>query len=225
MRSIVTEKVRAVCGNSAILKSVKSIEIHPFRKEDCTAIAEAHLNFLTTSFRGNAGIQLLRAYYEVISQEKGGIGFLASSDGQMVGFACGVWDRPLIRRLFLKHIDKLIIYGIVQILLVPQMIPSVIQRLLNSRTLNFTTIEGYELRPLVVLPRYRGQGIADQLILHLLEDAKKRGVRKVSLVVDVRNIAAQKLYTKVGFKFERQINNWGNSMRLLSYSCSNDSSQ
>jgi len=199
------------------------LEIRPLRSEDCITVAETHINYLTTPFRGNAGIQLLKIYYEVIAGGMGGIGFVAFKDEEIVGFVCGIWDRIAIKRSLLKRWDKLIIYGIKQSLQIPKMIPGFIRRLLNPHTTNIIKIEGYELRPMVVIPDYRGQGIADQLVLHLLNDAKQRSFKQVFLVVEINNFVAEKLYTKLGFKFERQIDVAGNIMKLFSYSFSRDS--
>jgi GNAT superfamily N-acetyltransferase len=201
------------------------LEIRTLRSEDCISVAEAHINYLTTPFRGKAGVQLLKIYYEVIAEGMGGIGFVAFKDEQIVGFVCGIWDRPAIKRALLKRWDKLVIYGVRQSLQIPKVTPGFIRRLLNPQTTNIIRIEGYELRPMVVIPDYRGQGIADQLALRLLNDAKQRGFKQVFLVVENNNFVAEKLYTKLGFTFERQIDVAGNIMKLFSYSFSRDSIQ
>jgi len=196
------------------------IEIRTFALEDCALVAESHINYLTTPFRGNAGIQLLRIYYEVIARGNGGIGLIALKDREFVGFVCGIWDRAAIRTSLLKRSGELILYGIREAWQVPTMIPGFLRRLLNPHTTNIINIEGYELRPMLVIPKYRGYGIADQLVLALLNDAKQRGFEQVFLVVESNNFVAEKLYTKHGFRFERQIIVAGNSMRLFSYSFS-----
>ncbi len=201
------------------------IEIRPFKLNDCISVAEAHANYLTTPFRGKAGIQLLKIYYEGIAHQMGGVGFLAVNDGKFSGFVCGIWDRPLIRRSLLKRWVKLAFYGIRQSWQVPTIIPGLLPRILNPFTTNVLKFEGYELRPMVVLPEYRGQGIANHLMLHLLNDAKRRGFKQVFLIVEINNFIAEKLYTRSGFKFEKQINISGNIVNLLRYSFSTEKVQ
>lgn len=181
------------------------IEIRHLQVEDCSSVAEAHLNYLTTSFRGEAGLALLKIYYEVIAEQHGGIGFVVVKDGKLAGFICGVWDRVALKQALLKRWFKLIVHGVRQSLQVPRTIPGFFTRLFRPRTKNVLKIEGYELRPIVVLPGFRGQGIAEQLVQRLLNDAKRRGFRQVFLIVEVNNQVAEKLYRKSGFLFERQI--------------------
>ncbi len=50
-----------------------------------------------------------------------------------------------------------------------------------------------------VAPSYRRRRIAEQLIINLLEEAKRRGARRATLEVRESNIAAQSLYKKYGF--------------------------
>src|SRR5919197_617047 len=191
------------------------IEIRHLQTEDCPAVAEAHLNYLTTSFRGKAGRQLLKIYYEVIARQRCGIGFVIVKDGNLAGYICGIWDRAAIKRLLMKKWFSLAFYGFLQSLQVPRAIPGFFTRLLHPRTTNILKMEGYELRPIVVLPGYRGQGIADQLMQRLLNDAKRRGFKQVFLVVEIDNVTADKFYTKLGFVLERQIKMARNPVKLL----------
>jgi ribosomal protein S18 acetylase RimI-like enzyme len=192
-------------------------EIHSLELKDCLAVAEAHMNYLRTPFRGNAGIQLLKLRYEVIASQKGGIGFVAREDGKFAGYVCGVWDRGAIRKSLLKRWSSLIINGVQQVVQSPKTIPGFLRRATNPRTIGIVKIDGYELRPLVVLPSYRGRRIADQLTQRLLDDAKQRGYGQVFLVTEMDNFAAAKFYTKFGFKFEKEVNLEGAPEKLFRY--------
>lgn len=181
------------------------IEIRHLQLEDCSSVAEAHLKYLTTSFRGKAGLALLKIYYEVITEQPGGMGFVVVKDGKLAGYICGVWDRAMLKKALLRRWFKLIVYGVRQSLQVPRTIPGFFTRLFRPRTKNVLKVDGYELRPIVVLPEFRGQGIAEQLVQRLLNDARRRGFKQVFLIVEVNNPGAEKLYRKSGFFFERQI--------------------
>jgi ribosomal protein S18 acetylase RimI-like enzyme len=52
---------------------------------------------------------------------------------------------------------------------------------------------------LVVLPGYRGKGIASALLRHVIAEARKQGVLRLTLLTDKQNKRAQALYRKLGF--------------------------
>ena len=49
--------------------------------------------------------------------------------------------------------------------------------------------------------KFRGQGLAKELILHSFARAKELGHKKVSLIVDVKKPKVRKFYESLGFKF------------------------
>ena len=49
--------------------------------------------------------------------------------------------------------------------------------------------------------KFRGQGLAKELILHSFARAKELGYKKVSLIVDVNKPKVRKFYESLGFKF------------------------
>ena len=49
--------------------------------------------------------------------------------------------------------------------------------------------------------KFRGQGLAKELILHSFAKAKELGHKKVSLIVDVSKPKVRKFYESLGFKF------------------------
>jgi ribosomal-protein-alanine N-acetyltransferase len=53
---------------------------------------------------------------------------------------------------------------------------------------------------IAVHPRYYRQGIGTSLILRLIETLKEQGASTIRLEVRKSNIAAQKMYAKLGFK-------------------------
>ena len=54
---------------------------------------------------------------------------------------------------------------------------------------------------LAVLPGFRNQGIASQLLRKIIEKAKTLGITKVGLLVDKNNPRAEHLYTAQGFQY------------------------
>jgi ribosomal protein S18 acetylase RimI-like enzyme len=51
-----------------------------------------------------------------------------------------------------------------------------------------------------VLPQYRRRGVATALVHHLAAAFRERGVEHVALDVDQGNVAAQRLYERLGFR-------------------------
>jgi len=52
---------------------------------------------------------------------------------------------------------------------------------------------------MVVLPGHRGRGIGRALLGHVIAEAKKQGVLRITLLTDRQNERAQALYRKLGF--------------------------
>lgn len=52
---------------------------------------------------------------------------------------------------------------------------------------------------LVVLPGHRGRGIASSLLEFVIQEARKQGVLRLTLLTDMQNERAQALYRKLGF--------------------------
>lgn len=77
-------------------------------------------------------------------------------------------------------------------------------RVLAMATLLYTvsTAEGGVaalLEDVIVVPGHRGRGIGSALLGHVLEEARKQGVLRVTLLTDAQNKRAQALYLKLGF--------------------------
>lgn len=53
---------------------------------------------------------------------------------------------------------------------------------------------------MALLEDYRGKGIGKALLEHLFNEAKQRGIKRLSLSVDPGNVAAVKLYQRFGFE-------------------------
>jgi GNAT superfamily N-acetyltransferase len=52
---------------------------------------------------------------------------------------------------------------------------------------------------LVVLPTYRGRGIATALVAFIIAEARRRGVLRLTLLTDIQNERAQEFYRRLGF--------------------------
>ena len=55
------------------------------------------------------------------------------------------------------------------------------------------------LEDVIVLPGSRGRGVGRALLTHVVEEARKQGVLRLTLLTDSQNSRAQSLYLKLGF--------------------------
>ena len=62
-------------------------------------------------------------------------------------------------------------------------------------------LEG-DIHNVMVTSKYRGRGIATQMMTVLLEEGQKQGIEEFTLEVRVSNAAAIKVYEKMGFVSE-----------------------
>jgi len=175
--------------------------ILPLGLEDCGKVAELHLHHLRTSYRGKSGIKLLECYYAALVQSDGGCGYIANLEGKLVGYICGVWDGSAIRqRLVKKYFLKLAGWGFIQLLVNPGFVRHTWNKIVHSNAIIHEVITGVELRPIVVAPEARQQGIGTQLIRYLVEDARGRGFDWMFLFTEEDNDPARLMYQNYGFQ-------------------------
>ena len=66
-----------------------------------------------------------------------------------------------------------------------------------------STAEGGEvfwLEDLIVADEFRGRGLGSELLRHAIEFARQEGVPRITVLTDLENNSAQKLYKRHGFK-------------------------
>ena len=55
------------------------------------------------------------------------------------------------------------------------------------------------LEDMVVLAKFRGEGIGSKLIDYAISEVKKEGCKRITLLTDIENTKAQAFYQKKGF--------------------------
>lgn len=66
-----------------------------------------------------------------------------------------------------------------------------------------------------VLPQYRGRGVATAMLKAQIKHAAEQGFDTVGLLVDKGNVTAQRLYSKIGFRFVNDSEWGGHPMKHL----------
>jgi putative acetyltransferase len=82
------------------------------------------------------------------------------------------------------------------------------QRIVGSASLSFNTAETFQHKAelgITVHDDYQNLGLGTELLRHLLEIARKKGLRKIFLLVNTDNERAIHLYKKVGFQIEAKL--------------------
>ncbi len=177
------------------------MDIVPLSDRHCEGVAQLHLDFLRTEFRGRPGRSLLRLYYEALAGSGGGCGFVAEGESGVEGFVCGVWNHSMVRSSLLRHhAFRLLLWTGAQALIRPALIWDAVTRFSESPAGRSATAKGCELRPIVVSPRARGTGVANRLVDALQEEARERGFPTIHLFVHNDNVAAISFYRKAGFR-------------------------
>lgn len=92
-----------------------------------------------------------------------------------------------------------------------QLYTPILNHLHDVKQLSTATIDDeadedeYYIDALAVFPEYQGQGIAKELFIAAEQHAKLKGFNKISLNVDVDNVKAEQLYTRLGYRATKQI--------------------
>lgn len=180
---------------------MSNLEIRRMQADDCPAVAQLHLQYLITNFSGAAGAGLLKHYYRAVCLERGAAGYAGLIDGQLAGYVCGVWDPGEVRSVMLRtQWVGLLGWGTLQVLTKPGLIRQLAGRVDSEpEEISQRQETGYELRPIVVDSKARGSGLAYQLTMRLLSDARTRGFAHIHLFTEIENIPAQRFYQKSGF--------------------------
>jgi ribosomal-protein-alanine N-acetyltransferase len=86
-------------------------------------------------------------------------------------------------------------------LLMPNSVIALIDRQLVGYVLVSEVLGEVEIEDICVSPMFRKKGVASQMFTHVVEDCKKHYADYILLEVASRNIAALRLYEKMGFEF------------------------
>jgi ribosomal protein S18 acetylase RimI-like enzyme len=176
------------------------MEIVPLMTSHAASVARLHIEHLSTAFSGEPGRRLLTAYYRTVARGEGACGYIAQIGTEIVGYVCGVWDPVLVRQaLFRRELIGVFVWGVAQIAVKPTLAFQLLTRVRGIDQADSMISVGYELRPIVLSPAWRGRGVAEKLVMVLLDDARRRSFDHIHLYADSDNYAAIRFYNKMGF--------------------------
>jgi ribosomal protein S18 acetylase RimI-like enzyme len=179
--------------------------IRGMEMRDLPEVVQVHLSSFVNFFLTFLGAAFLKELYRGTIEDPSGIAIVADSDGGIWGFVSGsVSPSGFYRRLILQRWWR---FGLACVIPAVQR-PSVIPRLLRAFAMPGQTAHKTErgtLMSIAMRPDVQGKGIGKALVLAFLEEAGRRGVRKVDLTTDaVGNEIVNRFYENLGFVCERE---------------------
>lgn len=177
------------------------VRIAPLAPQHLKSVAQLHIRYLRTQYRGYAGRQLLTCYYDAMLNSGAACGYVAVELNKVAGFVCGVWDSDALRSTLLKkNFVHLVLWGSLQVLTHPSVCVQLLRRLSGlSQALGRSPESEYELRPIVVEKQFQGTGVAGQLVNRIIQDAALRGYKRLYLITESDNFSANAFYRKMEF--------------------------
>lgn len=180
--------------------------IRPMRREDAGAVAAVHLASFPGFFLSSLGAAFLELFYRGVCRSPRGIAFV-HLDGRerTMGFVAGSADpsgfyAELLRRDWLR-------FGLAALSALARR-PAVAVRLARALRQPSASPAGGDVAGLFSLgvhPALRGAGAGRALVQAFLEEARRRGARRVFLTTDrTGNDGVNEFYRRCGFAVGRQ---------------------
>ena len=180
--------------------------IRPLKVSDVGQVVTVHLSSFPGFFLSFLGVRFLSLFYSGICSAPEGIAFVYLNDvGIPCGFVAGTSNpggfySRLLKRDWLKFAFASIIPVLKK--------PSVIGRIARALFLPSDNPVGGDVAGLFsigVLPELQGTGAGKKLVQSFLDEAKKKGCKKVFLTTDRdNNEAVNNFYEKIGFSIVRE---------------------
>jgi ribosomal protein S18 acetylase RimI-like enzyme len=180
--------------------------IRQMERTDIPQVVSVHLASFPGFFLSFLGDRFLAVFYTGICRAQDGIGLVyLDNQGQPAGLLVGsVNPRGFYSRLLRRDWLRFRLASLAAL----RKRPSILRRLLRAMRYPSKNPAGGDVAgifSICVSPRLQGSGAGKDLISAFLEEAKRRGSRRVYLTTDqMNNDAVNAFYTNLGFKVERQ---------------------
>lgn len=178
-------------------------------------IVSIHMDCFPESQSTNFGAKFLKAYYLGHVNSTNSVCFVYENDWVITGFIIGGVNMRVLSRQVVFNTKSRFIYSIFYNILKN---PKISIRKFWEYTKSYILPKSQEktfyndntagLESIAVMPKYRGQGIAEKLVKSFLQELKVRRISACRLGVEADNIPARKFYEKMNFE---QVNEEGTS--------------
>lgn len=180
--------------------------IRPLEKNDLKSVVDVHLSSFPGFFLSSLGDRFLSHFYSGICSAPEGIAFVYLNIAETpAGFVAGTSNpRGFYTRLLKRDWLKFAMASILPVLKKPSIV-SRIARAVSHPSENPLGDDVAGLFSIGVLPELQGSGAGKKLVQAFLQEAKKRGCKRVFLTTDRdNNEVVNSFYQKLGFAIERQ---------------------
>jgi glycosyltransferase involved in cell wall biosynthesis/ribosomal protein S18 acetylase RimI-like enzyme len=195
------ERTARVKGLSWMVEEPGSdLRLRPAAREDARAIAELHRRSITGGFLSSLGAPLLELIYAALIDSRLGKVIVAEANEAVVGFVAGTSNTSAFYREFIRA--KWIAAGM---RLFPALFRSGVWRRVWD-VLRYGSAGEHmdsELLAIAIAPRWRGRGLAAQLVAALQVWAESHRLATMKVVVGEDNASAIGLYRRCGFEQRR----------------------
>lgn len=169
-------------------------------------VVRVHLASFPGFFLSFLGPRFLSLFYSAICTDTDGIAFVYQNEfGVPAGFVAGTSNPSgFYKRLLKRDWLKFATAAIIPVLKKPSVVSRVARALFHPAA-NPVGANVAGLFSIGVLPELQGSGAGKKLVQAFLEEARKRGCKRVFLTTDRDNNApVNAFYAKLGFSVERQ---------------------
>jgi ribosomal protein S18 acetylase RimI-like enzyme len=183
--------------------------ICPLTAGHAAQVAALHQAGIHTGFLSSLGPRFLTQLYAAIPATAAGFGFVAESQGRVIGFiACaerlGAVYKQALRarglRMALALFPAIFRWGVARRIVETLLYPS---RLVDN-------YPAAEVLSVVVAPAARGLGAARDLMNQAFAEFRRRGIHQLKVQVWTENPAAKRYYEKCGFHLAGQMSHHEN---------------
>ena len=171
-------------------------------------LADLHLSAFKGLLSGSIGVRFLRFFYRRILKE--GFVFAFFENERIIGFVTGITDE---RRIYNIKYYFCALLGIIVHIYDPRTILRLYRHILRIIKLRDVKIRS-ELLSIVVDEKSRGRGIGKALVESLNSLMADKGVRKYKVFTDMKYSTGHRLYDRMGFVLDRELDLAGLKLRM-----------
>lgn len=187
------------------LHATPEYSIRPAHAGDIASLGQIHIQSFPGFFLTFLGPRFLKVLYGKTLEQPDSINLVALGDNEeVIGFVVGVTSQGrFYRRLIRKHLISFAWASLGALLRRPSILPRLLRAFNRPREAQVRSADCL-LMSLAVRPEAQGSRAGSSLVLAFLKEARRRGVRAVSLTTDLAgNEGVNRFYQSLGFRLDQ----------------------
>ena len=178
-------------------------------KTHAEQVARLHLQGIKAGFISSLGLEFLTELYEGIVASTYAFGFVVEQNAEVLGFAVFATNVKNLYNSVLLRKGLRLAFILLRRMFCFSRIKRAFETLLYPNRMQKMSLPRAELLAVAVAAEAQGRNLGTNLVQKGLAECRRRGIKKVKVMVGAENKPANKLYVKCGFKLLRQITNHG----------------